>query len=141
METDIRKQDTNELIPILIDKIIKVRNRMKHRIKANGFFHEFDGNTRRDLQKFIKFSSKRYKSAKSGTSINQVLNKMNPDLDELANRICNDEFYQIDDIEKESKKLLIKADKSERKEILEIINQIKQNTKAMSNTEMEKRKE
>ena len=104
---------SNVLVPKLLDKINNYTNNLRRRIKVDGIFNELDTNANTNFKKFIKLSDERYKSVKSGATINSVLRQQKPEYTELSNDILNNKSYNNDDLEEEAKKLLKKSNKKD----------------------------
>ena len=70
----MKEPTTNILVPKLLDKTSLYANNLTTRIKIDGIFNEFDESANVNFKKFIKLSQQRYKSVKSGTHLNNILN-------------------------------------------------------------------
>ena len=134
-----KNKNTNELIPELITKINKYSSKLKERVKIDSIFREFDSYAHSNFQNFIKMSEQRYKSVKSGNSLNNVLSKQKQQNKDLSNKILTNHLYMDDNIEKESKKLFKKISKKENKELYEIRHNILDKTKNYTSKELKRR--
>ena len=79
----MKEPTTNILVPKLLDTTTKYARNIKNRVKIDGIFNEFDDNANKNFKKFIKLSDQRYKSVKSGTTLNHILQNY------------QEKFYQI----------------------------------------------
>ena len=114
----MKEPTTNILVPKLLDKTTIYANNIKTRVKIDNIFNEFDDNAHINFKKFIQLSDQRYKSVKSGTSLNNILENQKPEYNELSNKILTNKFYNNDEIELESKKLLIKMGIKENQDLI-----------------------
>ena len=71
----LKEPTPNELIPVLIKKFSEYSNKIKDRIKIDEIFSEFNLNAHNEFNKFIKMSQNRYKSVKSGNTLENVIFK------------------------------------------------------------------
>ena len=137
---DLAKEDINILVPVLLGKTNEYSKNLSDRVKINSIFNEFDAYTHENFQKFIKMSEQRYKSIKSGNHLQKKLLSQRQEYNDIAEQILNNQFYNNNDIEKESKKLLKKMNKKENnKEISELRKNIIQKTKDFTKKEIQKR--
>ena len=135
----LKEPTPNELIPVLIKKFSEYSNKIKDRIKIDEIFSEFNLNAHNEFNKFIKMSQNRYKSVKSGNTLENVIFKQKPFYNMLSNMILADQFYNTNEIEKENRKLFKKSSKKENKEITEIRNKILEKIKDYSKSELHNR--
>ena len=136
-----KNKNANELIPELIIKINKYSSKIKDRVKVDSIFREFDSYAHSNFQNFIKMSEQRYKSVKSGNSIQNILLKQKPEANNLSNKILSNNLYIDNDIEKENKKLFKKINKKENQEIYRIRHSIMEKTKNFTANELKRRKQ
>ena len=133
-------EDINDLVPALLGKTEECSKNLSDRVKINNIFSEFDAYTHANFQKFIQMSQQRYKSIKSGNHLEKKLLSQRPEYDDMSNQILHNHFYNNDVIEKESKKLLKKMNKTQNnKEINDLRKNIIQKTKDFSKKEVLKR--
>ena len=135
----MKEPTTNILVPKLLDKTTLYANNIKNRVKIDGIFNEFDDNANINFKKFIKLSEQRYKSVKSGTSLNNILENQKPEYNELSNKILTNKFYNNDEIEKESKKLLKKMGLKENQDLISLRKDIISKTKDFTKSEVKNR--
>ena len=112
---------------------------LKNRVKTDGIFSEFDDSANANFKKFIKLSEQRYKSVKSGTHLNNILENQRPEYKELSTQILSNKFYNNDDIELESKKLLKKMDIKENQDLFKLRKDIISKTKDFTKSEIKNR--
>ena len=136
---ETKKTNINQLIPELIIKINKYSSKLKDRVKIDSIFREFDSYAVSNFQNFIKLSEQRYKSVKSGNSLNNILSKQKRETNSLSNRILSDNLYLDNSIEKENKKLFRKINKKDNKELYQIRHSIIQKTKNYTKNELKRR--
>ena len=135
----MKEPTTNTLVPKLLDKTSLYANNLKNRIKIDGIFSEFDDSANINFKKFIKLSEQRYKSVKSGTHLNNILENQDEEIKELSENILSNKFYNNNDIEKESKKLLKKMGIKENQDLFEIRKDIISKTNSLTKTEIKNR--
>jgi hypothetical protein len=135
----MKEPTTNVLVPKLLDKTNLYANNIKNRVKIDGIFNEFDDNANINFKKFIKLSEQRYKSVKSGTRLNNILENQKPEYSELSNKILTNKFYNNDEIEKESKKLLKKMGLKENQDLILLRKDIISKTKDFTKGEVKNR--
>ena len=129
----------NDLIPELILKINKYSSKLKERVKLYSIFREFDSYAHMNLQNFIKLSDKRYRSIKSGNTLNNVLISQKKTYNELSNKILTNNLYNDKNIEKEEENLCKKTNNKDIKELYQIRRDIINKTKDLSKKELKRR--
>ena len=135
----MKEPTTNILVPKLLDKTSLYANNLKTRIKIDGIFSEFDDSANINFKKFIKLSEQRYKSVKSGTHLNNILDSQDGEIKELSENILTNKFYNNNDIEKESKKLLKKMGIKENQDLYELRKDIISKTNSLTKAEIKNR--
>ena len=135
----MKEPTTNILVPKLLDKTSLYANNLKNRIKIDGIFNEFDESANVNFKKFIKLSQQRYKSVKSGTHLNNILNNQKQEIKELSDNILTNKFYNNNEIEKESKKLLKKMGIKENQDLFELRKDIISKTNSLTKVEIKNR--
>ena len=135
----MKEPTTNILVPKLLDKTSLYANNLKTRIKIDGIFNEFDESANANFKKFIKLSQQRYKSVKSGTHLNNILNNQKQEIKELSHNILTNKFYNNNEIEKESKKLLKKMGVKENQDLFELRKDIISKTNSLTKVEIKNR--
>lgn len=135
----MKEPTTNILVPKLLDTTTKYARNIKNRVKIDGIFNEFDDNANQNFKKFIKLSDQRYKSVKSGTSLNHILQNQKPEYNELSGKILSNKFYNNDEIEVESKKLLKKMGIKENQDLILLRKDIISKTKDFTKSEIRNR--
>ena len=135
----MKEPTANILVPRLLDKINNYSNNLKNRVKIDSIFSEFDDSANANFKKFIKLSEQRYKSVKSGTHLNNILENQRPEYQELSTQILTNKFYNNDDIELESKKLLKKMDIKENQDLFKLRKDIIAKTKDFTKGEIKNR--
>ena len=137
---DFRKENLNNLVPDLLGKARECAKNLEDRVKINGIFSEFDVYTHENFQKFIDMSQQRYKSIKSGNHLERKLQNQKQEYNDISSQILSNRFYNNNEIEIESKKLLKKMNqKRSNKEISELRKNIIQKTKDFTQKEVIKR--
>ena len=132
----MKEPTTNILVPRLLDKINHYAKNLKNRVKIDGIFSEFDDSANLNFKKFIKLSDRRYKSVKSGTHLNNILENQRPEYNELSTNILSNKFYNNDEIEIESKKLLKKMGIKENQDLYKLRKDIISKTKDFTKSEI-----
>ena len=135
----MKEPTTNILVPKLLDKTSLYANNLKTRIKIDGIFNEFDESANVNFKKFIKLSQQRYKSVKSGTHLNNIINNQKQEIKELSDNILTNKFYNNNEIEKESKKLLKKMGIKENQDLFELRKDIISKTNSLTKVEIKNR--
>ena len=135
----MKEPTTNILVPKLLDKTSHYANNLKNRIKIDGIFSEFDDSANINFKKFIKLSEQRYRSVKSGTHLNNILDSQDEEIKELSENILSNKFYNNNDIEKESKKLLKKMGIKENQDLYELRKDIISKTNSLTKAEIKNR--
>ena len=135
----MKEPTTNILVPKLLDKTTSYANSLKDRIKIDGIFNEFDDSANMNFKKFIKLSEQRYKSVKSGTHLNNILENQKQEIKELSDFILKNKFYNNNEIEKESKKLLKKMGVKENQDLFELRKDIIAKTNSLTKIEIKNR--
>jgi hypothetical protein len=135
----LKEPTSNELIPILLTKFDEYTNKIKDRIKIDSMFSEFNEKTRSEFSKFIKMSQLRYKGIKSGSSLENMLEKQKPKYNQLSKKILDDIFYNTNDIDDENKKLLKKPSKKENQDIADLRREIIFKTRDFTKNEIRNR--
>ena len=137
---NLRKENLNDLVPELLGKTRECAKNLQDRVKINGIFSEFDAYTHENFQKFIDMSQQRYKSIKSGNHLEKKLESQKLEYNDISSQILSNRFYNNNEIERESKKLLKKMNqKQNNKEISELRKHIIQKTKDFTPKEVIKR--
>ena len=129
-----------DLFEELVNKEKIFSNKIKERVRVNKIFNQINFSVNNNLKKFIKMSDSRYKSAKGGIKINDILKKQKGEYEELSNKILTNNLYKTNDIESESKKLFKKVGTKERKELYKIRKDIINNSKNLTQNEINLRK-
>ena len=135
----MKEPTTNILVPRLLDKTSLYANNLKDRIKIDWIFSEFDGSANMNFKKFIKLSEQRYKSVKSGTHLNNIIENQKQEIKELSSNILTSKFYNNNEIEKESKKLLKKMGVKENEDLFELRKDIISKTNSLTKFEIKNR--
>ncbi len=135
----MKEPTTNILVPKLLDKTSLYSNNLKNRIKIDGIFSQFDDNANINFKKFIKLSEQRYKSVKSGTHLNNIIKNQKDEIRELSSYILSNKFYNNNEIEKESKKLLKKMGIKENQDLYKIRKDIITKTNSLTKAEIKNR--
>ena len=135
----MKEPTTNILVPRLLDKINHYAKNLKNRVKIDGIFSEFDDSANLNFKKFIKLSDRRYKSVKSGTHLNNILENQRPEYNELSTNILSNKFYNNDEKEIESKKLLKKMGIKENQDLYKLRKDIISKTKDFTKSEIKNR--
>ena len=135
----MKEPTTNILVPRLLDKTSVYANYLKNRIRIVRIFSGFDDSANVNFKKFIKLSDNRYKSVKSGTRLNNIIENQKQEIKQLSDNILTNKFYNNNDIEKESKKLLKKMGVKENQDLFEIRKDIISKTNSLTKAEIKNR--
>ena len=84
-------------------------------------------------------SQLRYKGIKSGSSLENMLEKQKPKYNQLSKKILDDIFYNTNDIDDENKKLLKKPSKKENQALADLRREIIFKTKDFTKNEIRNR--
>lgn len=99
------KVNSNDIINDLIHKFSIYMSFFSDQRKINTIFNEFDDKTSKDLIDLIKFSNQRYKLVKTGSTIENVVNKQLPIIGKMLKMVVEDEFYNSNLINQERRKI------------------------------------
>ena len=135
----MKEPTTNILVPRLLDKTSVYANYLKNRIKIDRIFSGFDDSANVNFKKFIKLSDNRYKSVKSGTRLNNIIENQKQEIKQLSDNILTNKFYNNNDIEKESKKLLKKMGQKENQDLFDLRKDIISKTNSLTKIEIRNR--
>ena len=137
---DFGRENLNNLVPELLGKISECANNLRDRVKINSIYSEFDSYTHENFQKFINMSQQRYKSIKSGNHLEKKLQSQKMEYNDISSQILSNRFYNNNEIEYESRKLLKKMNQKENnKEISQLRLFIIQKTRDFTKKEVMKR--
>jgi hypothetical protein len=126
------QEKVNEIIEELVKNFDEYIVNVGDRLKINSLFNEFEDKARNDLMSLVKLSNTRYKSVKSGNTLQNVITKQLPVYHQIVNSALNDQFYQANDIFSEKKKFRKMNNKQKNHEIQSLRSNIKENTKCLS---------
>ena len=135
----MKEPTTNILVPRLLDKTSVYANYLKNRIRIVRIFSGFDDSANVNFKKFIKLSDNRYKSVKSGTRLNNIIENQKQEIKQLSDNILTNKFYNNNDIEKESKKLLKKMGQKENQDLFDLRKDIISKTNSLTKIEIRNR--
>ena len=130
---------TNKLIPDLITNFKDYDKNFTNRIKVDNLLMSFNDDANRNFNKFVELSNKRYKSIKSGNTLNNILGKQMPTYNKLNKEINNNEIYSTTDLEEDKKKLGKSVNKFKSKQLNAIRDQLKDSLRDFSKAELRQR--
>ena len=130
---------TNKLIPDLITNFKDYDKNLSNRIKVDNLLMSFNDDANRNFNKFVDLSNKRYKSIKSGNTLNNILGKQMPTYNKLNKEINNNEIYSTTELEEDKKKLGKSVNKFKSKELNVIREQLKDSLRDFSKAELRQR--
>ena len=130
---------TNLLIPELITNFKDYDKNFSNRIKVDNLLMSFNDDANRNFNKFVELSNKRYKSIKSGNTLNNILGKQMPTYNKLNKEINNNEIYSTTELEEDKKKLGKSVNKFKTKELNAIREQLKDSLRDFSKAELRQR--
>ena len=121
----INEKKINELqylLPELLARNKKVFNEVTNKIKINSFFSTNDHRASMNLKKLIRFSNERFLKVKNGDEILNVFSQSNNNLNNISQKIINDNLF-IHNIElnEEKKKLFRNNNYGSQKRISNIL--------------------
>ena len=126
------KSDYSKLIPKLIEQSNNLKNALKHRLKCNTFFSEFESKASNQFNFFIKESRARYFASRSGCNLDSLIENSKTKRLKEANKIINDDFYSQNDILSEREKMKLKTTDRMYKHFRETVSQLKNLAKSNS---------
>ena len=129
----------NLLIPELITNFKDYDKNFTNRIKVDNLLMSFNDDANRNFNKFVELSNKRYKSIKSGNTLNNILGKQMPTYNKLNKEINNNEIYSTTELEEDKKKLGKSVNKFKSKELNVIREQLKDSLRDFSKAELRQR--
>ena len=129
----------NLLIPELITNFKDYDKNFTNRIKVDNLLMSFNDDANRNFTKFVDLSNKRYKSIKSGNTLNNILGKQMPTYNKLNKEINNNEIYSTTELEEDKKKLGKSVNKFKSKQLNAIREQLKDSLRDFSKAELRQR--
>ena len=129
----------NILIPQLITNFTDYNKNLSNRIKVDTLFMSFNEDANKNFNKFVELSNNRYKSIKSGNTLNNILGKQMPTYNKLNKEINNNEIYSTTELEEDKKKLGKSVNKFKTKELNAIREQLKDSLRDFSKAELRQR--
>lgn len=129
----------NTLVPKLLKQMNNYAKNLKERVKINEMLNEFNGKANKNFAKFVQLSKQRYKSVKSGSHINNIINYQMPQIEELSKEIITDKLFNNKDMHYEAEKLKKNMDTKLGIDIYKLRNTLISKTKDYSKAEMMKR--
>lgn len=102
---DKKNIKVNKLIQSLISSFKDYDNNLKNRFKADSIILGIEENVDKNLNKLINLSGSRYKYAKFGVKLDNILNRQKINYENLSKQIKNDKIYSSNILDKEKKKL------------------------------------
>ena len=85
--------EVNKIIPKFIGKSVNFTKEMKNRIKCNLIFSEFEKKAKNQFNFYLNESIRRYKTLKSGGSLNNQIKESQLKNKENARKILSDQFF------------------------------------------------
>ena len=116
----------NLLVPEAITRNNQLHQEIKKRIKLNQIFTEFENKASNKFNYFINMSSQRYNSLKNGHKLHNLINNAREKNQIEANKILQDPFYSVLNLDKEKQKMKIIKTKDINKSITSILSKMKQ---------------
>ncbi len=136
-----KKENTNELIPQLIDSFNNFNKTVYNRIKFDGIVNFFHSNADKKFNNYVNLSNKRFKSVKSGSRISNILQQQQKNYNNVEKNIINNYLYtNIEEVEPEIEKLEKNNNFYKTKDINEIRQKIKDSLLNFTFKEIEYRK-
>ena len=129
----------NTLVPKLLKQMNNYAKNLKERVKINEMLNEFNGKANKNFAKFVQLSKQRYKSVKSGSHINNIINYQMPQIEELSKEIITDKLFNNKDMHYEAEKKKKNMDTKLGIDIYKLRNTLISKTKDYSKAEMMKR--
>ena len=126
------KEMANEIINSLVRNFEIYMKNFSDRLKINNVFNEFENKARDDLMNLVKLSNIRYKSVKSGNSLESVLKKQTPVYAQIINNVLAEDLYKSPDIISEKKKFKNLNNKTTYNELNSLRLKIKETTKVLN---------
>jgi hypothetical protein len=123
------QEKVNEIIECLVKNFDQYMKNVNDRLKINSLFNEFEDKARNDLMSLVKLSNSRYKSVKSGNTLQNVIHKQIPIYHHIVFSALGEKFYQTNEIFLEKKKFNTMNNKDKNNQIHNLRVNIKENTK------------
>lgn len=117
---DKKNIKVNKLIQSLISSFKDYDNNLKNRFKADSIILGIEENVDKNLNKLINLSGSRYKYAKFGVKLDNILNRQKINYENLSKQIKNDKIYSSNILDKEKKKLFKSVVTLKNQEIFDI---------------------
>ena len=110
------------LLPELLARNKKVFSEVTNKIKINSFFSTNDHRASTNLKKLIRFSNERFQKVKNGDEIKSVFSQSNNNLNNISQKIINDNlFFHNIELNEEKKKLFRNNNYGSQKRISNIL--------------------
>ena len=110
----------NNLIKSLISSFKDYDNNLKNRLKVDSIILSFEESADRNLNKLINLSDSRYKYAKYGVNLENILDRQKIYYENMNNEIKKDKIYSSNILDLEKSKLLKSVLTLKNKEIFDI---------------------
>ena len=117
---DKKNIKVNKLIQSLITSFKDYDNNLKNRFKADSIILGLEENVDKNLNKLINLSGSRYKYAKFGVKLDNIINRQKKNYENLSKQIKNDKIYSSNILDKEKEKLFKSVVTLKNKEIFDI---------------------
>ena len=128
----------NEILPELMDRNLKLADRLKDKLKVSLFFNGIEQRNKQYLQNFIFSSKQRTKDLRTGVKMDKALKHSSEMLSVLCNQMSDDIMIQnIEQLKKEKKLILEKTEEETHSKIDELLNNLRNAIKKPKNTKKE----
>lgn len=127
---------TNVLIPQLITNFTDYNKNLSNRIKVDTLFMSFNEEANKNFNKFVELSNNRYKSIKSGNTLNNIIGKQMPTFKKINKEVRLNEVYSTTDLDEDKRKLGKSVNKYKTQQLNSIRDQLKDSLREFSKAEL-----
>ena len=126
----------NILIPQLITNFTDYNKNLSNRIKVDTLFMSFNEEANKNFNKFVELSNNRYKSIKSGNTLNNILGKQMPTFKKINKEVRLNEVYSTTDLDEDKRRLGKSVNKYKTQQLNLIRDKLKDSLRDFSKAEL-----
>ena len=116
----------NEILPELMERNLKLMDRVKNKLKVSSFFNSVENRNKKYLQDFIFSSDKRTKDLKIGVQMDKAIEQSSKTMTVLCNHMDDDILIQnMEQLIKEKKLICENTEQETHSKIEELLNNLK----------------
>lgn len=126
----------NILIPQLITNFTDYNKNLSNRIKVDTLFMSFNEEANKNFNKFVELSNNRYKSIKSGNTLDDILGKQMPTFKKINKEVRLNEVYSTTDLDEDKRRLGKSVNKYKTQQLNLIRDKLKDSLRDFSKAEL-----